>query len=752
MPISKWIILLIFLPLLLAAQESDPGRLTLARIFSSDEFNARKIGRTQWFDNGSRYTRLESPEGGSAGEDIVSYDSRSGRREVLVPAAQLTPPGADRPLEIAGYTFSPDRTQLLIFTNTRRVWRQNTRGDYWVLHRPSGRLHQLGGGGEPATLMFAEFSPDLKKVGYVRHHDIYVEDLANHEITRLTDNGSATIINGTFDWVYEEELSLRKGFRWSPDSRSIAYWQLDAAGVGVFNMINNTDSIYSEVIPVQYPKVGTTNSAGRVGVIDAAGGETRWLDIPGDPRNNYIARMDWADNSDEVIIQHLNRLQNTNRVLLGNAASGEVKTIFTDRDSAWVEVVNDLYWLNGGKWFTWISERDGWKHVYKISRDGKTVQLLTPGDYDVISIEGIDINNGWLYFIASPENPTQRYLYRARLDGRNGLQRLTPAEFAGTSDYDISPDCRWAFHTYSNFDSPPVTQFISLPEHRSVRMLEDNAALKSKLATLKRRPVEFFRVEIEPGVQLDGYQIKPYDFDPGKQYPVLFHVYGEPASSTVRDNWGGSRYLWHTFLAQQGYLIISIDNRGTKTPRGRDWRKSIYRQIGILASADQAAAARQIRRWDYVDATRIAIWGWSGGGSMSLNAIFRYPELYQTAMAIAFISDQHIYDTIYQERYMGLPADNVAGFRDGSPITFAGQLQGNLLIIHGTGDDNCHYQSAEMLMNELILHNKLFTAVPYPNRTHAIREGENTTRHLYETLTWYLNRHTPPGHKGARDK
>lgn len=743
----RWIILLSLLPLLLTAQESDPGLLTLARIFSSNEFNARSIGRTQWFDNGSRYTRLESSDDSLAGKDIVGYDSRSGRREVLVAAAQLIPAGAGRPLDIAGYIFSPDRKLLLIFTNTRRVWRQNTRGDYWVLHRPSGRLQQLGGGGEPATLMFAELSPDLKKVAYVRHHDLYVEDLTSHTITRLTDSGSATIINGTFDWVYEEELGLRKGFRWSPDSRSIAYWQLDASGVGVFNMINNTDSVYSEVIPVQYPKVGTTNSSGRVGVISAAGGETRWLEVPGDPRNNYIARMDWAGNSAEVIIQHLNRLQNTNRVLLGNAADGTVRTVFTDRDSAWVEVVNDLHWLDGGKWFTWISERDGWKHVYKISRDGKTVQLLTPGEYDVISIEGIDIKNGWIYFIASPENPTQRYLYRARLDGRNGLQRLTPEEFAGTNDYNIAPDCQWAFHTYSNFDNPPATQFISLPDHHSVRLLEDNAALKSKLATLKRRPIEFFRLEVEPGVQLDGYQIKPYNFDPGKRYPVLFHVYGEPAGSTVRDIWGGNRYLWHTFLAQQGYLVISIDNRGTKTPRGRDWRKSIHRQIGILASADQAAAARQIRRWDHVDSTRIAIWGWSGGGSMSLNAIFRYPELYQTAMAIAFISDQRIYDTIYQERYMGLPANNVAGFRDGSPITFAEQLQGNLLIIHGTGDDNCHYQSAELLMNELIRHNKMFTAVPYPNRTHAIREGDNTTRHLYETLTWYLNRHTPPGGK-----
>jgi dipeptidyl-peptidase-4 len=455
--------------------------------------------------------------------------------------------------------------------------------------------------------------------------------------------------------------------------------------------------------------------------------------------------MDWADNSDEIIIQRLNRLQNTNQVMICNVTDGSVNTIFTDKDETWVEVVDDLRWLNGGRNFTWVSEKDGWRHVYKISRDGKEEKLITPGKYDVISINGIDEENGWIYFIASPEDPTQRFLYRKRLNETENFEILTPKKFGGTHSYNISPNFRWAFHIYSSFDNPTTIELISLPEHKTIRTLENNKQLKEKLSLLKRKPVEFFRIDIGENVLLDGYKILPYNFDSSKKYPVLFYVYGEPAGQTARDSWGGRTYLWHTFLAQQGYIIINIDNRGTPSPRGREWRKCIYEQIGILASADQAAAARKIRQWPYVDSTRIGIWGWSGGGSMSLNALFRYPNLYHTAMAIAFISDQRIYDTIYQERYMGLPKNNIYGYKYGSPITYAHQLEGNLLLIHGTGDDNCHYQSAELLINELIKHNKIFTVVPYPNRTHSINEGENTSRHLFETLTWFLNKNVTPG-------
>jgi dipeptidyl-peptidase-4 len=365
-----------------------------------------------------------------------------------------------------------------------------------------------------------------------------------------------------------------------------------------------------------------------------------------------------------------------------------------------------------------------------------------------MSVESIDKEGGWAYYIASPDNPTQRYLYRASLDGSGKIERITPASQKGTHRYQISLDSKWAFHTYSSFGKPPVIELVSLPEHETVRGLADNSRLRAKLNKLKKCSTELFRVDIGDGVLLDGWCIKPPDFDPEKRYPLFFYVYGEPAGQTVLDRWGGEKHLWHLMLAQHGYLVMSVDNRGTPAPRGRAWRKCIYRQIGILASADQAAATRAIiKSRPYVDPNRIGIWGWSGGGSMSLNAIFRYPELYHTAMAIAFISNQRFYDTIYQERYMGLPDDNEEGYKNGSPITFAHQLKGNLLIVHGTGDDNCHYQSCEALINELIKHNKYFSMMSYPNRTHSIKEGENTKRHLFELLTRYLEDNLPCGPK-----
>jgi dipeptidyl-peptidase-4 len=376
--------------------------------------------------------------------------------------------------------------------------------------------------------------------------------------------------------------------------------------------------------------------------------------------------------------------------------------------------------------------------------------LITPGTYDVMSIERIDDQGGWLYYTASPTNPSQCYLYRVRLNGEGVAERLSPSGQGGTHRYDIAPGARWAIHTYSTFDSPPVIDLIRLPEHTVVRTLRENRDLRAKVRALKRRPTEFFRVDIGGGVQLDGFCMKPPDFDSTRQYPVLFHVYGEPAEQTVLDRWGASYNLWHTMLAQRGYVIVSVDNRGTAAPRGRAWRKVIYRQVGILASREQAAAAKIIGHWRFVDSTRIGIWGWSGGGSMSLNAILRYPETYTTAVAIASVPDQRFYDSIYQERYMGLPADNPDGYRNGSPITFADRLRGNLLLIHGTGDDNVHYKGAEALVNAFIAANRQFAFMAYPNRSHDIREGAGTTRHLYELMTRFILKNLPAGSAAAR--
>jgi dipeptidyl-peptidase 4 len=738
----------------LGAQRGDTATLTLDRILGSAELQPRGLGDARWLANGAAYTALEPSTAGPREQDIVRYDAATGRREVLVPAAQLVPPADSVPLEIEDYQWSPDERRVLVFTNSQRVWRTNTRGDYWLVDRAGGRPRKLGGDARPSTLMFAKFSPDGGRVAYVRENNLYVEDLASGRITRLTSDGSRTTINGIFDWVYEEEFSIRDGFRWSPDGTRIAYWQLDASGVRDFLLLDTTDSLYSFTVPVQYPKAGTTNSAVRVGVVSTAGGPTRWLDLPGDSRNTYVARMDWAASADEIVLQHLNRHQNTLQVMLGDARTGNVRTVLTERDSAWVDVVNDLNWVDGGRRFTWVSESDGWRHLYVVSRDGATKRLVTPGAFDITNpgsafgspeVLGTDESGGWVYFTASPDDPTQLYLYRAPLDGRARPERVTPASQPGTHSYDIAPGGRWAFHAYSSFGVPPVTELVRLPRHDVVRTLVDNAPIRARVAALARGPAEFFRVDVGGGVALDAWMMKPPRFDSTRRYPVLFYVYGEPAAQTVLDAWQGSTYLWHLMLTQQGYIVASVDNRGTPAPRGRAWRKSIYGAVGVLASQDQTAAARAIARRPYVDSTRVGVWGWSGGGSMTLNLLFRSPEVYRMGMSVAPVSDQRYYDTIYQERYMGLPQENAEGYRRGSPITFAQNLRGDLLLVHGSGDDNVHYQNSEALINALVAANKPFTMMEYPNRTHCICEGRNTSRHLFALLTRYLNEHLSPG-------
>ena len=728
---------------------SEVGLVTLQRLFDSPDFRLQPFGPARWLD-GDHYTTVERRSAADAQEQptvssLIRHDARTGAPQVLVPAERLIPPGAKSPLSIDDYGWSPDGGRLLVYTNSQRVWRQNTRGDYWVLDLRSGALRKLGGNAKASTLMFAKFSPDGARVAYVRERNLYVEDLATGAITPLTRDGSEVIVNGTFDWVYEEELDLRDGFRWSPDSRWIAYWQLDSTGVGTFHLINDTDTLYPTLVPIPYPKVGTTNSAARVGIVSAGGGDTKWLDVPGDPRQHYIARMEWAANSDEVVLQQLNRLQNTNLVMLGDRRTGKARVVLTERDAAWVEVVDDLQWLDRGRAFTWVSERDGWRHVYVSARDGDEPRLVTPGAFDVVSLEQVDESGGWLYYIASPDRASDRYLYRGRLDGTRHPERLSPAGQAGTHSYTIAPGAAWAFHAYSAFGRPPVTDLVRLPDHRPVRTLAENEPVRANVERLRRSPAEFLALDIGDGVVLDAWLMKPPDFDASKKYPLLFYVYGEPAGQTVTNAWGGRNYLWHLMLTQKGYLVASVDNRGTRAPRGRAWRKVVYRQIGILASREQAAAARAMVQQPYVDPERVGVWGWSGGGSMTLNLLFRSPEIYRVGMSVAPVPDQRLYDTIYQERYMGLPDDNREGYVQGSPITFADRLQGHLLIVHGTGDDNVHYQGTERLVNALIAANRPFTMMAYPNRTHAIAEGRGTSRHLYELLTRFLEEHLPPG-------
>lgn len=741
-----FLLAILLAPCFITAQE-NLDVLTLERIYKENDFKSNYFGPAVWLEDGSGYTTLEKSSAFPKAKDIIKYNPKSGKRSILVNATQLIPQNGKNPLSIYNYSWSADGKKLLVFTNTERVWRYNTRGDYWVLDLNSGELSQFGNFVKPSTMMFAKFSPDGKSIGYVVENNIFVENIEASKVRQLTHDGSKSIINGTFDWVYEEELFCRDGFRWSPDSKNIAYWQTDTEGTGVFYLINNIDSLYSKPLPFPYPKAGTQNSAVKVGVVSVVGGETKWFDIPGDPRNNYLARMDFIPNSNEVMIQQLNRLQNKNSVWIVDVNSMELNKILTDLDEAFLDIHDNIEWLEKEKYFTWTSEKDGWRHLYKVSRNGKGIDLITKGNFDVVNINCIDEKGGYVYYIACSTNYTQRYLYRSRIDGNGTAERISPKDIKGQFSYHMSPNAKWAITKFNNSTTPNKISVVSLPSHEEITILESNSKLKRKYDALKLNTKEFVKIDIGD-VVLDGWMIKPKGFDPSKKYPLIFYVYGEPWNSTVQDNWGSRRGLWHQYLAQQGYIVMSVDNRGTDVPRGRDWRKSIYRQVGILAVHDQANAAKEIiKRFKYIDADRVGIWGWSGGGQMTLNCMFRYPEIYKTGIAVAFVSDQKLYDTIYQERYMGLPNGNTEGYFDGSPINHASKLDGNLMIIHGTADDNVHYQSFELLVDELVKHNKLFSMMSYPMRSHGISERANTSLHLRRTMENFWKNNLTPGGK-----
>ena len=723
--------------------------LSVERIFHDKEFELNEPVSSKWLTHGTSYTTVEKSVSTPDGSDIVQHDSATGEATILVDASRLVPDDAESPLEIKDYAWSDDGQFMLVSTNTVKFRRNESLGDYWLLNLDDWTLRQIGTDAEPSTLMYAKFSPDSKSIAYMYGNNIYVESIGAKTVEAMTTDGTDLIVNGTGDWVNEEEFGLRDGFKWSPDSKRISYWQFDTEGVGTFYMMKNTGDVYSEPIPLQYPKTGTTNSAVRVGVVDVASAQTTWVQLDDDPRQNYVPQMDWADNSEQLIIQYVNRLQNRNRVILADAADGATQDIFTDTDDAWLDVNTDLKWFDDGKYFTWLSERDGWRHLFRVSRDGKDVRLLTPGEFDIIRIQHIDTDGGWVYYIASPDDNAARYLYRSPLQGEPSMERLTPAGEPGFNSYNISPDSAWAFHTFSSFAEPPTINLISLPDHEEQRNIVENSKVAKLVAATPSGETEFFTVDIGDGVELDGWMMKPPNFDPQQTYPMLLYVYGEPWGQTVIKNWDTEGYLWHLMLTQQGYIVASVDNRGTPAPRGREWRKSVYRQIGIQAPADQAAAVKALlAERPYLDPERVGSWGWSGGGQMTLNAIFRYPDVYSAGIAIAFVSDQRLYDTIYQERYMGLPSDNEEGYRLGSPITHAAGLEGDLLIVHGTGDDNVHYQNTEQLIDKFIELNKTFDMMIYPDRSHSIKEKENTKRHLYNLMTDFLHEKLPVISKG----
>jgi len=597
---------------------------------------------------------------------------------------------------------------------------------------------KLGKLGKIAEGRFNSISPNSRHVLYSDKGNLCLYDLHINQAIPLTKN------------AVEGSVSNSRAV-WSPDGKRIAFVESDESDVRLRVMLVPGDPSYPEVKEVRFARVGGTIATLRVGVVDVLGTEMRWLSIPQPTEGFYIENVGWEANSHELLVEKSSRFRDEREFLVADVRTGAVTCIYHESDPAWVlhsrRVNAGLEWIRGGRAFVLLSEQDGWRHAYIIRRDGGEKTLLTSGASDIIRRGRVDEAGGWFYYLASPDNATQCYLYRVRLDGRGTPEQVTPSDQSGTHDYDFSPDARWAFHTYSTFDTPPVTELIQLPEHKVVRVLEDNKELHGRIDPWITQPVEFLQLDIGDGVVLDAYMIKPRDFDSSKKYPVFVYVYSEPHGQTVLDRWS-TRNMFHRVIADLGYLVVSIDSRGTPAPKGAAWRRAIFPSLGPLSTEEQAAGLQVFGRTrPYVDLSRVGIWGWSGGGSNTLNAMFRKPEVYHVGIAVAPKPQPHLYNAWFQEIYMRTREVNPEGYQRSAPINFAEGLKGDLLIIHGTGETNTHLEITEGLVDRLIELGKTFDYMTYPHRDHGIWRGKGTSIHLHLLITRYLLTHLPPGPK-----
>ncbi len=693
--------------------------------------------------------------------NIVLVSTRGKEDKVILSSSQVNN------LEIESFSFSQSKNKILIFTQSVKVWRYNTRGDYWVYDFKKNEIQKLGRNMSSSSLMFAKFSPNERFVAYVSKEktesgirnsstsvNIYLESLDDRTIKKLTSsNGTKKLINGTFDWVYEEEFGCRDGFVFNEDGTRIAFWQIDANQVRDFYMINNTDSIYSYTIPVEYPKVGEDLTPARIGVINLSNEEITWMKIPGEQNKFYQPRITWMPGRNDLMIQQLNRKQNHSKIYIANANNGSTELLMEEKDDAWVDLRSSWPYqvqagwkfINNGKEFLYTTEKDGWSHIYRFDITNKTEYLVTKGNYDVVKPLAYDEKNESVYFIASPENPTERYLYKTSAKGDGKLIRVTPDVLEGSHNYQISTKAKYAFHSFSNYFTRPMQAIVSLPNHKFINE-KQNMIEKYDLEKKKDHPLEFFEITTVDNVTMEGWIVKPKNLDKNKKYPVLFYFYSEPAGQTGVNRYGaGNNGLYDGNLGEDGYVYVTFDGRGTPSPKGRAWRKAIYRNIGRINVRDMAMGAKAVfEKYEFIDTSRVAVHGWSGGGTATLNCLFQYPEIFHTGIAVAAVANQLTYDNIYQERYMGDPKESYQDYVDGSPIKYAKNLEGNLLYIHGTGDDNVHYQNAEMLANELIKHKKIFYMLSYPNRSHGIRE-DGAYPHVRLMFTDFLRKNCPPG-------
>jgi dipeptidyl-peptidase-4 len=705
----------------------DEARARLKGIFEDNEFSVKSF-RAEWLPDASGYLVVESAEE-SDGQVLALYGAASDERTELLTVEQLGAAGETGSPRIHNYVISPDGGRILIRASIRQEGERQMQ--QWMLDRKSGKLQQVEDG------RYSSFSPGGRRILFSDQGNLYVYELENEKTIPLTYDGSSGAVSNS------------RG-TWSPDGNRIAFVQSDASRVRRRSELVPGDPSYPGVRETRFARVGGTISTLRIGVVDAAGTEIRWLSFPIPSEGYYLGEISWAGNSHELLVEKRSRFRDCREFLLADVNSGQVTTLYEESDPDWVVASYarnaGLDWINDHKDFLVLSEKDGWRHAYLRSRDGKKEKLLTPGAFDIIERVAVDQKAGWFYYNASPGNGAQKYLFRVRLDGKGEPERVTPADQPGTHDYRFSPDAGWAFHTYSSATDPPLTELVLLPDHRVVRVLEDNTQLRKKLESRKVSPKEFLQVDIGNGILIDGWMIKPKDFDPSEKYPVFVYVYGEPHAQTVKDSWGHGAAEYHRVIADLGYMVVSFDNRGTPCPKGAAWRRAVSGSLGPLSTEEQAAALQELgRKRPYVDLSRVGIWGWSGGGSNTLNAMFRRPDVYHLGIAVAPKPQPHLYNAWFQEIYMNTPEVNPDGYRESAPINFAEGLSGKLLIIHGSGETNTHIQITEGLVDRLIELGKQFDYMVYPNRNHGLREGEGTSLHLRILMVRYLLSNLSPG-------
>jgi dipeptidyl-peptidase 4 len=749
----RWLCATLLIAPALSAQAVVPP-LTVERIFRSRDFVAQGLPFVQWMKDGRSYLSVKS---GETGTSLVRVNAATGAETVLVPVGVLKD-GAGKPIDVEDVTLSHDESKALIFHSSVRVWRTNTRGVYHVVDfatravtplvgaesrtaattavRPTSGPSFLAtglasGASDPDLQMFAKFSPDDAKVAYGRGNDLWVKDLRTNADARLTNDGTDDIINGTTDWVYEEEFGLQDAFRWSPDSKRLAFWRFDQSAVQAFPIVDEL-ALYPRVSTLRYPKAGEANSRVTIHVIDANGSNRRALQV-GPDTGQYITRLDWVD-ADSVSVQRMPRKQNQLDLLLVSATTGTGRTILTERDSAYVNAEGEaVTWLADKQRFLLRSDRSGWQQYYLYRRDGRLVARITRDSMDVLDVLAIDEKLSAAYVHVAAPTAVQRQLMRVSLDGRKA-ESLTPTD--GAHSLLVSPTGAFVFDAHSRLGVPPVVTLYELPRMRKVKELTDNRAVRSRLAALGVQLPTLISVPMPDGTKLDGYRIVPPGFDSTRKYPVLMHAYGGPAAPQVVDQWGGSRYLWHAAIAQQGYVVVVVDNRGAAF-RGRDFRKVTQLRLGLLEAQDQIDVARWLGRQAWADSARIGFWGWSFGGYLATMVAAKGGDLFKAAIAVAPVTDWNLYDTIYTERFMWTPKENPTGYTQTAPQNAVAGIRARFLLVHGTGDDNVHPQNSMQLIDKMVRANRPVQQLFYPNRTHSI-SGGNTTVHLYESLARFI--------------